>query len=77
MDGFEATQIIREREIEAELKSGESGEPISEHIPIIGMSSHLFNGEKSRSFAAGMDEYLAKPIEFYKLQRLLQRWLNG
>ncbi|GAA6152585.1 response regulator [Pseudoteredinibacter isoporae] len=77
MDGFEATQIIRDREIEEELKSAERGDQISEHIPIIGMSSHLFNGEKSRSFAAGMDEYLAKPIEFYKLQRLLQRWLNG
>lgn len=77
LDGFEATQTIREREIDAETSSAAAGEPISEHIPIIGMSSHLFNGEKSRSFAAGMDDYLAKPIEYHKLQRLLQRWLKG
>lgn len=77
MDGFEATQTIRDKEIEAELKSAKLGESTSEHLPIIGMSSHLFNGEKSRCFAAGMDDYLAKPIEFYKLQGLLQRWLRG
>jgi len=75
MDGFTATQKIREQEINSEQIDSD-GITISDHIPIISMSSHLYNGEKARSFAAGMDDYLAKPLDFETLQRMLQRWLN-
>jgi CheY-like chemotaxis protein len=57
MNGFEATRIIRERE---RTQGG--------HVPIIAMTAHAMKGDRERCVAAGMDGYVAKPIqvqEFY------------
>ena len=56
MDGFEATQSIRKKE----KKSGS-------HIPIIAMTAHAMKGDKDRCLNAGMDGYLAKPIQSREL----------
>ena len=56
MDGFEATQQIRE----LEKQSGD-------HMPIIAMTAYAVKGDRERCLAAGMDEYVSKPIASQKL----------
>ncbi|MFZ5515763.1 MAG: two-component regulator propeller domain-containing protein [Candidatus Zhuqueibacterota bacterium] len=64
MDGFTATQKIR-----AELGMT--------HIPIIALTAHAMKGDKEKCFDAGMNDYLAKPIEPNELYRVLQKWLES
>ncbi len=52
MGGFEAAGIIREREKET-----------GAHIPIIAMTAHALKGDRERCLGAGMDAYVAKPIQ--------------
>ncbi len=62
MDGFEATAIIREQE-----KSG------AKHIPIIAMTAHAMVGDRERCLAAGMDDYVCKPIKAGNLFAAIER----
>jgi PAS domain S-box-containing protein len=64
MDGFETTRKIREHE---------SG---GKHIPVIALTAHAMKGADNECRAAGMDDYLSKPIDREQLQRALSRWLN-
>jgi CheY-like chemotaxis protein/HPt (histidine-containing phosphotransfer) domain-containing protein len=56
MDGFEATREIRKLE---EQSGG--------HIPIIAMTAYATEGDRERCLAAGMDDYVSKPISAAKL----------
>jgi CheY-like chemotaxis protein len=62
MDGYTAT---------AELRKREQGD---EHIPIIAMTAHALAEDRQRCLAAGMDDYLAKPIDPEKLRTTLDQW---
>jgi CheY-like chemotaxis protein/HPt (histidine-containing phosphotransfer) domain-containing protein len=62
MDGLEATRAIRKRE------KREGG-----HIPIIAMTAHALKGDRERCLAAGMDQYLPKPIRAHQLIELLAK----
>jgi PAS domain S-box-containing protein len=64
MDGFEATAKIREQE-----KSG------GKHIPIIAMTAHAMAGDRERCLAAGMDDYVSKPINTTDLFEAIGRLL--
>ena len=66
MNGFEATGAIR---------ATESG---GRRIPIIAMTAHAMIGDRERCLAAGMDDYISKPISaaafFDVLERTVVRW---
>ena len=61
MGGFDATAAIRARE-------GEGGD----HIPIIAMTAHAMKGDRERCLAAGMDEYLTKPLDSRRLCQVVE-----
>ena len=67
IDGFELTRLIRAQEAEAG----------HEHIPIIAITANAMKGEAERCLAAGMDAYLAKPIELGRLNEMLARHLQS
>ncbi len=64
MDGLEATAAIRDKE----KRSGK-------HLPVIAMTAHAMVGDRERCLAAGMDDYLTKPIRPDELTGLLARYL--
>ncbi len=65
MDGYAATQKIRENESSA-------GRPA---VPVVAMSAHVAQEQKRRCTEAGMDDYLTKPYKLADLQAVLKRWL--
>ncbi len=64
MDGFQATREIRK----AEVLTGR-------RIPIIAMTAHAMDGDRDKCIAAGMDDYITKPVDAKKLQKVLLKWL--
>jgi len=69
LDGYQATECIRERE----RRSEESGRAL--HLPIVALTAHALEGDRERCLAAGMDEYLTKPLSREKLGAALAAWL--
>ena len=63
MDGMEATAKIREKE---KLAGG--------HLPVVALTAHAMKGDQEICLAAGMDDYLTKPIRPQELDKLLGKY---
>lgn len=65
MDGYQATSLIR------------SSTSLSNvNIPIIAMTANAIKGDKERCLAAGMDDYVSKPVSLDKLSLVIKKWLK-
>ena len=65
MDGFEATAMIRKREGN------------TRHQTICALTANAMDGDRERCLAAGMDDYISKPLGLEKLRQALDRWIPG
>lgn len=64
LDGYETTRRIR-------LLPGAQRE-----TPVIAMTAHALKGDRQRCLAAGMDDYMSKPVNGAKLDAVLERWVE-
>ncbi|HVU08632.1 MAG TPA: response regulator, partial [Verrucomicrobiae bacterium] len=67
MDGLEATRLIRDRQ-KVKRKNYES------RIVIVAMTAQAMQGDRDKCIAAGMDDYLAKPIRLADVRNIIERW---
>lgn len=73
MDGFEATRVIRQREA-AQPQAVKAKHAGLSRLPIIAMTANAMEGDREKCLAAGMDDYIAKPIKPAELKVILDRW---
>ncbi len=66
MDGFETTAEIRKRELKDRR---------GERLPVIALTASAMGGTREKCLAAGMDDYLAKPLRPDTLRAMLAAWL--
>jgi CheY-like chemotaxis protein len=66
MDGYEATGQLRRREA---MQPGR-------RMPVIAMTAGAMEGDRQRCLDAGMDDYIAKPVNLAALEGALRRWVG-
>lgn len=65
MDGFAATREIRKKE-----------KGTKAHLPIVAMTAHALKGDREKCLAAGMDDYVAKPLRADELLKVIEKTIN-
>ena len=62
IDGFAATSVIRAKE--------------NKHTPIIAITAYALHGDSEKCIAAGMDDYIPKPIDIYEMIKKVNFWIK-
>jgi signal transduction histidine kinase/CheY-like chemotaxis protein/HPt (histidine-containing phosphotransfer) domain-containing protein len=90
IDGLQATAAIREFEDKRpqfvgnaytttlaviRKQIGEANSARTDRLPIIALTANVMSGQKEMFLQAGMDDFLAKPIEMQKLYNILRKWI--
>jgi len=65
MDGYEATVAVRDS----------ASKVLNHAVPIIALTANAIKGDSDQCFAAGMDDYLSKPVNKDQLATVLEKWL--
>ncbi|MCF3638903.1 PAS-domain containing protein [Rhizobium sp. TRM95111] len=65
MNGHQASRAIRDIE-----------KATGAHVPIVAVTAHVLDGDRELCFAAGMDDFLSKPISADRLEEMVMRWLS-
>ncbi|HOO51554.1 MAG TPA: ATP-binding protein, partial [Alphaproteobacteria bacterium] len=66
LDGYETTSLIRDME-----------KQLNTRTPIIAMTANAMLGEREKCLAAGMDDYLSKPLNFTQFQHCIAQWIGA
>ncbi|MGL4207790.1 MAG: response regulator, partial [Candidatus Adiutrix sp.] len=64
LDGYQATGMLR----------NPVNDVFNPKIPVIAMTAHAMTGDREKCLAAGMNDYIAKPIKINHLRDILNRW---
>lgn len=70
LDGYQTTKIIKERE-----KSQENYGTKTHETVIIGLTAYAMKHDRDKCLAAGMDDYLSKPVTLEVLDKMIHQWL--
>lgn len=65
LDGYETTRKLRHREQGGKI-----------HTPVIALTAHAMEGEDQKCYAAGMDDYITKPLDHSLLKEKIAFWLT-
>ncbi len=66
MDGYQATAVIRDAESAV----------LNHNVPVIAMTAHAMKGDREQCLAAGMDDYIPKPIDPRELLKKIEEWTS-
>jgi CheY-like chemotaxis protein len=69
MGGFEATRVIRERQ-----RQPSAYPTYKSPIIIVAMTANAMQGDREQCLAAGMDDYIAKPVRLEDVRGIVERW---
>ena len=68
LDGIEATRLLRKRQTNPAYKNYQS------RIIVVAVTAHAMQGDREKCLAAGMDDYLSKPVRPKDVREMIERW---